>query len=112
MSSFVFCLLQMQNFVFNSQQGAVVPSLNQSQLQGLSVKQGNGGAQLVLAGNTLKSSHVPHGANTCPANVPTEPVKINESAGKMGAQAISVNHNVTTMSNHPLINSGKNMDHF
>ncbi|XP_072553221.1 polyhomeotic-like protein 2 isoform X2 [Salminus brasiliensis] len=109
---------QMQNLVLRSQQGAVVSSSTQSQLQSLSVKQSTGGtAPLTLPsqpGPQLKSSclgpqgpqgSTAAGAKANPADAPSDPGKTNDSAGDVGARVISVSHNMATVTSHPLINT-------
>lgn len=102
---------QLQNLVLHSQQGAVPVSPIQPQLQGLSVKQNYGGVgQLALTslhGSHLKGPSVQmhQGANTSTGSVASDPEKTNNCAGEMSAQVISVSHNMSTVSNHPLINT-------
>ncbi|XP_017565123.1 polyhomeotic-like protein 2 isoform X1 [Pygocentrus nattereri] len=107
---------QMQSLVLRGQQGAVVSSPTQPQLQGLGLKPSTGGAnQLTLPsqpGTQLKSSSLPGqqgptaaGAKASPADAPSEPGKTNESANDVGARMVSVSHNMTTVTSHPLINT-------
>ncbi|KAL7859901.1 hypothetical protein SRHO_G00150480 [Serrasalmus rhombeus] len=107
---------QMQNLVLRGQQGAVVSSPTQPQLQGLGLKPSTGGAnQFTLPsqpGTQLKSSSLPGqqgptaaGAKASPADAPSEPGKTNESANDVGARMVSVSHNMTTVTSHPLINT-------
>ncbi|XP_022533185.2 polyhomeotic-like protein 2 isoform X2 [Astyanax mexicanus] len=109
---------QMQNLVLRGQQGAVVSSPTQSQLQGLSVKQSTGEtAPLTLPsqpGPQLKSSCLgpqgpqdptAAGAKASPADASSEPMKTNDAASDLSARVVSVSHNMATVTSHPLINT-------
>uniref|UniRef100_W5LRE7 Polyhomeotic homolog 2a (Drosophila) n=1 Tax=Astyanax mexicanus TaxID=7994 RepID=W5LRE7_ASTMX len=109
---------QMQNLVLRGQQGAVVSSPTQSQLQGLSVKQSTGEtAPLTLPsqpGPQLKSSCLgpqgpqgptAAGAKASPADASSEPMKTNDAASDVSARVVSVSHNMATVTSHPLINT-------
>ncbi|XP_035378398.1 polyhomeotic-like protein 2 isoform X1 [Electrophorus electricus] len=110
---------QMQNLILHGQQGAVVSSPSQAQLQGLSMKQCAGGAaELALHGQTglqLKSPEPDSGSQVppaplgppgtavkaSPADASSEPSKMNDISSGLCPH---VSHNVTT-STHPLINT-------
>ncbi|KAI4881293.1 hypothetical protein NFI96_032554 [Prochilodus magdalenae] len=108
---------QMQNLVLRGQQGAAVSSPAQAQLQGLGLKPSTGGAtQLALPsqpGPQLKSSG-PQGpiaaeANTSPSATSSDPAKANVCANDVGARVVSVSHNMTAVTSHPLINTALNL---
>lgn len=107
---------QMQNLVLCSQQGAVASSSTpQPQLHGLHVKQSSGGTTQIA----LPSLPVPHlkslssqsqglqGAKTGLADASSEPVKASDGVNEMSTRVISMSHNMSTATNHPLINTGK-----
>lgn len=107
----------MRNLVLCSQQGAVASSSSSStpqpHLQALSVKQSSGGAtQLALQSLPLPqlkspSSQGQQGVKTRQGDASSEQVKISDGASEMSARVISVNHNMSTATSHPLINTGK-----
>ncbi|XP_066528783.1 polyhomeotic-like protein 2 isoform X2 [Hoplias malabaricus] len=101
---------QMQNLVLRGQQGAVVSSPSHSQLQGLGVKPSAGGsAQLKLSSQPEPQLKTPCSGPQGP-QCPTTKSRpadsnSNESDNNYGARAVSVSHNMTTVTSHPLINT-------
>ncbi|TSM04815.1 Polyhomeotic-like protein 2 [Bagarius yarrelli] len=97
---------QMPNLVLCSQQGAVASfsPTPQPQIHGLSVKQSSSGATQVtlpsLPVQQLKSlsSQVQQGVKSGEA-------KMSDGVSEMSAHVISVSHNMSTATNHPLINT-------
>lgn len=105
----------MQSLVLCSQQGAVASSSStpQPQIHGLSVKQSSGGTTQValpsLSVPQLKSlsSQGQQGAKPGIVDASSEPAKMSDGVSEMNARVISVSHNLSTATNHPLINTGK-----
>ncbi|XP_058265225.1 polyhomeotic-like protein 2 isoform X2 [Hemibagrus wyckioides] len=106
---------QMQSLVLCSQQGAVASSSStpQPQIHGLSVKQSSGGTTQValpsLSVPQLKSlssqAQGQQGAKPGIVDASSEPAKMSDGVSEMNARVISVSHNMSTATNHPLINT-------
>lgn len=110
---------QMQNLVLCSQQGAVASSSSSStpqpQLHGLNVRHSSGGTTQIA----LPSLPVPQlkslssqaqglqGAKNGLTDASSEPAKMSDGANEMSTRVISMSHNMSTTTNHPLINTGK-----
>ncbi|XP_060794248.1 polyhomeotic-like protein 2 isoform X2 [Neoarius graeffei] len=109
---------QMQNLVLCSQQGAVASSSSSSstpqpQLHGLNVRHSSGGTTQIA----LPSLPVPQlkslssqaqglqGAKNGLADASSEPAKMSDGANEMSTRVISMSHNMSTTTNHPLINT-------
>ncbi|GAA6072057.1 polyhomeotic-like protein 2 isoform X1, partial [Tachysurus ichikawai] len=109
---------QMQSLVLCSQQGAVASSSSSTthhQIPGLSVKHSSGGATQVafpsLSVPQLKSlssqAQGQQGAKPGIVGASSEPAKMSDGVSQMNAHVISMSHNMSTATNHPLINTGK-----
>ncbi|XP_060749613.1 polyhomeotic-like protein 2 isoform X2 [Tachysurus vachellii] len=106
---------QMQSLVLCSQQGAVASSSSSTthpQIPGLSVKHSSGGATQValpsLSVPQLKSlSSQAQGQQGAKPGIvgASEPAKMSDGVSEMNAHVISMSHNVSTATNHPLINT-------
>ncbi|KAI1892493.1 hypothetical protein AGOR_G00134170 [Albula goreensis] len=104
---------QVQNLAIRGQQGAAVVTPAQTQLQGLSLKQSPGGAQLSLSGLTQPAVQLKSPAQgvqgpgavgkACGNEATPEGLKKGESANDLATRVVNVSRNVTPVTNQHLI---------